>query len=296
MSMAANSEYESSKGWLPKCWLVVNPSSGSNDESSTETVAAEMRQRGLQVDRVIAFPDQDLPDPVALDAAGVGLVVSYTGDGTVNTLINRLTGWGGAVLVLPGGTMNLLSRRLHRELNVGAILELVAGGGARARRLDCVRTQTGMALAGLLVGPGTSWSRVRESMRSLALAEMASETIEAIQQTATGPNVLAPDNRLSRKDGYPLIELSPGEHGIQIDGYFAENAFDIAGQAWATVRRRFREGPHDRLGLAEAIVLSSIDGSPLACLIDGEPAECPSPFRFAAEPCGVDLLATAHDL
>lgn len=47
---------------------------------------------------------------------------------------------------------------------------------------------------------------------------------------------------------------------------------------------------------ARTIALASIDGSPLACLIDGEPAECPSPFRFTVEPCGVDLLATAHDL
>lgn len=36
--------------------------------------------------------------------------------------------------------------------------------------------------------------------------------------------------------------------------------------------------------------------SPPACLIGGEPAECPSPFRFTAEACAVDLLASAHDL
>ncbi len=286
MSMPSNS----------RCWLVVNPSSGSNDESSKETVASAIRERSWQVDRVIAFPDEALPDPATLDAAGIALVVSYTGDGSVNTLINHLNGWGGAVLVLPGGTMNLLSQRLHRDLDVAAILDTVAGGGARARRLECVRTQSGLALAGLLVGPGTCWSRVRESMRSLALADMAAETLEAIQHTASGPSVVAPDIRLSRKEGYPLIELTPGEHGIQIDGFFAESALDYAEQAWSALRRRFREGPHDRLGLASEIVLASIDGSPLACLIDGEPAECPSPFRFTAQPCGVDLLATAHGL
>lgn len=278
------------------CWLVINPASGSNDQNSAETVAAALTERGWNVDRVIAFPGQDLPDPATLDASGIGLVVCYTGDGSVNTLINNLSGWGGTVLVLPGGTMNLLARRLHRALDVGAILDIVAGGGARTHRLACVRYNGGLALAGLLIGPGTSWGRVRESMRNMALAEMASETIEAIRQTATGPNVVAPENQLTREGGYPLVELTPGEHGIQIDGYFAEAALDYAGQAWAALRRRFREGPHDRLGLADAIVLASIDGSPLACLIDGEPAECPSPYRFTVEPCGVDLLATAHDL
>lgn len=277
------------------CWLVVNPASGSNEAASAETVAAALRERGWSVDRSIIFPDQSLPDPAALDSAGAAMVIVYAGDGTVNTLINGLAGWGGAVLVLPGGTMNLLAQRLHRSLDTDAILDIVAGGGARRRRPVCVRCDGGLALAGLLVGPGTRWNRVRESMRDFALADMAAETIDAIRQSASAPYVIALANRLARKGGYPLIELTPGEHGIQIDGYYADDPLDYAGQAWAILRRKFREGPHDRLGVDEAIVLSSVDDSALACLIDGEPAECPSPFRFTVDPCGVDLLASAHD-
>jgi len=280
----------------PVCWLVVNPASGSNNASSCETVTAALSDRGFRVDRVIAFSDDALPDIAALDAAGIALVVVYTGDGSVNALINHLAGWSGAVLVLPGGTMNLLAKRLHRSLGMEAILDLVAGGGAQARRVACVRSEAGLALAGLLVGPGTSWSRVRESMRNLAIAEVAAGAIEAIKHSAAGPYVRAPDNILAREDGYALVELTPGEHGVQADGYYADAPLDYAGQAWAVLRRRFREGPHDRLGVSESIKLASIDGSPFACLIDGEPAECPSPFRFTVEPSGVDLLATAHDL
>lgn len=280
----------------PACWLVVNPASGSNNASSSETVAAALTDHGFRVDRVIAFPDDALPDIAALDAAGIGLVVVYTGDGSVNTLINQLAGWGGAVLVLPGGTMNLLAKRLHRSLGFEEIIAIVAGGGARRGRIACVRCEAGLALAGLLVGPGTVWSRVRESMRNLAVVEVAAGAIEAIRHSATGPYVRAPESALARDAGYALVELTPGEHGIQTDGYYADAALEYAGQAWAVLRRRFREGPHDRLGVAESIELASIDGSPLSCLIDGEPAECPSPFRFTVEPCCVDLLATAHDL
>lgn len=278
------------------CWLVVNPASGSNNASSSEKVAAALTDRGFRVDRVIAFPDDDLPDGAALDAAGIGLVVVYTGDGSVNTLINSLAGWGGQVLVLPGGTMNLLAKRLHRAQGVDEILAIVAGGGARATRVACVRWQEGLALADVLVGPGTAWSEVRESMRNRAIVEVATGAIAAIKHSATGPFVTAPDLHLGRAEGYPLIELTPGEHGIQIDGFYAEAAGEYAQQAWAVLRHRFREGPHDRLGLADAIVIESVDGSPLPCLIDGEPRECPSPFRFTVEPCGVELLATAHDL
>lgn len=278
------------------CWLVVNPASGSNDQTSAETLTAALTARGWPVERVVAFPDDPLPDAAALDAAGIGHVVIYTGDGTMNTLINQLSGWGGTVLVLPGGTMNLLPLRLHRTTDLDTILDIVAGGGARARRLDCVRCEAGLALAGLLVGPGTAWSRVRESMRRRDIAEMAKETVEALRHTTTGAGVMLADSRLSRDGGYPLIELTPGEHGVQIDGYFAEAPLDYAGQAWALVRRRFREGPHDRLGIADSFTLVSADGSPLACLIDGEPSECPSGSRFSVEPCGVHLLATSHEL
>jgi len=278
------------------CWLVVNPASGSNDATSVQTVTAALETRGIAVARVVAFPDDPLPDPAALDAAGVGLVAVYTGDGTINALVNHLSGWSGRVLVLPGGTMNLLPLRLHRTTDLEAILDIVAAGGALARRPMCVRCPAGVALAGLLVGPGTAWNRVRESMRSGAIAEVAKEAIAALRETTSGPGVLVADRRASREGGYPLVELTPGEHGVQILGYYADAALDYTAQAWATLRHRFREGPHDKLGLAEAVVLESADGGPLACLIDGEPAECPSGATFAVEPCGVDLLATAHDI
>jgi Diacylglycerol kinase catalytic domain len=277
------------------CWLVVNPASGSNDASSAETVAAALTERGWRVDRVIAFPTDPLPDPQTLDAAGIGLVVIYTGDGTMGAVINRLAGWSGTVMALPGGTMNLLPLRLHRSTNLTAILDLVAGGGAILRRPECVRCEAGVALAGLLVGPGTAWSRVRESMRAGAIVEVAKEAVAAIRQSTSEAGVLVEGSRLMRDGGYPLIELTPGEHGMQIDGYYADAPLEYAGQAWSLLRRRFREGPHDRLGLADSAILASVDGTALSCLLDGEPAECPSGSRFTVEPCGVQLLVTAHE-
>lgn len=278
------------------CWLVVNPASGSNNQTSAETVSTALTTRGWQVDRVIAFPDDPLPDAHTLDAAGIGMVAIYTGDGTMNALINQLSGWGGTVLVLPGGTMNLLPLRLHRSTDLDTILDLVAGGGAALRRPDGVRCEAGVALAGLLVGPGTAWSRVRESMRNLAIVDVAKDTIEAIRHTTSAAGVIVEGNRLMREGGYPLIEMTPGEHGMQLDGYYADAPLEYAGQAWSLLRRRFREGPHDRLGIADSVILASADGGPLACLLDGEPAECPSPSRFTVEPCGVQLWATAHEI
>jgi hypothetical protein len=277
------------------CWLVTNPGSGSNTPESTESLRDDLLARGIRIEREIGFPEDDLPTLSQLDRADARLVVTYAGDGTVNAVLSALEGWEGAVLVLPGGTMNLLSRRLHGELEIAQILDLVAAGSSLPVRASTVTCEGGTAYAGLLVGPGTCWNRVRETMRDFDLPSVAEEAVEAIRTTQNGPFILPVDRVSSREGGYPLIEMTPGEHGIQLDGYYAEEPAEYAAQAWATLRRQFREGPHDRMGIVKRIALRSVDGSPLPCLFDGEPGSCPSGSLFEMKRSGVDLLATGHD-
>lgn len=277
------------------CWLVTNPASGSNSAETETHLSDLLEQFGMPVARHIAFPDEDLPGAPALDEAGVDLVVCFTGDGSANALIGNLSGWGGDVLILPGGTMNLLARRLHRELDLETIIGIVGKGGGLPVRLSTATCEAGTAYAGLLVGPGTSWSRVRESMRELDVAGLAGETLEAMRETANGPCVRPGAGLAAREEGYPLIEITPGEHGMQVDGYYADQPLEYAEQAWATLRRRFREGPHDLLGMIGEMRIESVDGSPLPCLVDGEPVECASGSTFAVDRTGVKLIATNHE-
>lgn len=277
------------------CWLLTNPGSGSNSPESVSSLREEIETRGIRIEREIAFPEEPVPTPAELAREGVGLLVTYAGDGTINAALNALEGWEGAVLVLPGGTMNLLARRLHGGLGTGEILGLVANGSSRAVRVSTVTCEGGTAYAGLLVGPGTCWNRVRETMRDFDLSSMAEETIEAIRTTQSGPFVLPVDRVVPRAGGYPLLEMTPGEHGIKLDGYYAEAPADYAAQAWATLWRRFREGPHDRMGIAGKLSLKTMDGSPLPCLFDGEPGICPSGSTFEVKQSGVELLVTGHD-
>ena len=92
-------------------WLVRNDASGSNREDVLAALEGCCVEAGFHIARQTCFPDEPLPAPQDLDAAGIDLVAVFTGDGTANTLIGALAGWRGAVLVLPGGTMNLLYRR-----------------------------------------------------------------------------------------------------------------------------------------------------------------------------------------
>lgn len=277
-----------------RAWLLANAASGSNTPAALEEVAACLAHNGILVDRSITFPDDPLPLPGELDAAGVRLMIVYTGDGTLNAALGKLAGWGGAVLVLPGGTMNLLSKRLHGDFTAPDIVALVAAGGARRRRVSRVAGACGDAYAGLLAGPGTHWGAVREAMRELDIAGIASGAAEALAKSSGETTVRAASPALGRRKGYPLIDLTPGEHGIQVNGYSADTPAEWAQQGWALLRRQFREGPHDRLGIVDEVTLENIDGSPVEVLLDGERCRAGSSVTFRVALSEVDLLATHH--
>lgn len=276
-------------------WLVCNARSGSNDDAALEALHDSCGNHGLCISRTLSLPDDELPDAATLDAAGIATLAVFGGDGTLNAAITKLYGWSGAVLVLPGGTMNLLPRRLHGDAEVEEILGRVAQGGARKVRPNVIRSRHGDAFAGLLVGPGTRWSKVREAMRDVDLSTMAEATIDAVRETAVGPRVACVDPQLGDREGYPLIEMTPGETGAEIAAFKSETAGEYVEQALALARRSFRDGPHEVLGVFATLVLEDSEGTPLGMLIDGEQADgTAAREELTVVKCEVDLLASAH--
>jgi hypothetical protein len=276
----------------PPIWLVNNASSGSNDDAALAALKACCGAHGFVLARRTVFPEQPLPRPAVLDSAGIDMVVVFAGDGTINAAVAGLAGWDGAVLVLPGGTMNLLYHRLHGDRTLEETIGAVARGHATRRRPSVIRSPYGDAFAGMLAGPGTSWGRVREAMREADVVELAAGTIEAIEETLTGEMIACAAPVLGRREGYPLVSLAPATDGIEVKAYHAETPAEYLEQAWALLKRNFREGPHDVLGLARTVRLASTEGNPFGLLVDGEHAEAAPEVEFVLAACEVDLLAT----
>ena len=275
-------------------WLLVNSRSGSHSGAAVEALRSCCSQAGFDIRREISFPDQTLPTSDELDAAGVSRLAVFTGDGTLNAAITKLYGWSGEVVVLPGGTMNLLCKRMHGDAELNAITERVARGAYRKVRPVIARCAAGDAMAELLAGPGTAWADVREAMRDFDLPGMAEETGEAFAETTGGSMVRCIEPERGKPEGYPLFEFTPGIRGLQLDGFHAEGLGEFLQQGFAILRRSFRDGPHTRLALADRISLESADETPIDILIDGEPARLKSRATFEVATCQVDLLATAH--
>ncbi len=273
-------------------WLITNESSGS----VREEVLADLHEACENSDLCIAgrttFPREDIPTAEQLDEQGIDTVVALGGDGTINAVVASLAGWKGAVLPLPGGTQNLMPKRLHGDAEVGEVVDAFAKGHARRARPKIVRSAGGIALAGLLVGPGTSWNAVREALRAGDAAQMLAATGAAIEGTTGRPPVRIVQPEVGDVEGYPILELMPHAGGIDIAAYHARTGADFVGQTWALLRQEFREGPHETFGPFDTIVLASTGDDPLDLLLDGEPADGTSREAFTLEDCPVDVIST----
>lgn len=266
-------------------WLIVNGASGSHED---ERLSLLMDRLGPA--RVIDCQKDDLPNAAELEAGGVSVLAAHGGDGTLNTAISRAEGWGGAVLALPGGTANLLCRDLYGESSLEEILDSHTGGALVPHRRKCVRTSHGPALAEVLAGPGAVWADVREAMREGSVTETISGAIDATTHSTTGPMIVISEPALGDQDGYAGVRLAPGDAGISVDGYGAKQLADYFMQAVALLKRDFREGPHEELGLHRHVMCRSQGDEPIELMIDGERRTGSAIEEFSLAPLGVDLF------
>lgn len=273
--------------------LVCNAASGSNDPQSLADVRKALIDAGMDLVRVIHFPDDVAPGAEALEAQGIDLVVTFGGDGTTHAVITGLFGWSGAALVLPGGTMNLLSRRLHGDATAPDIVARLAKARLKRVRPPVISSGHGIALTGILAGPGAIWNEVREAMREANLLEVVAATREAISYSANGPKVVCEEVDCGRAEGYAAITANPHHGGLEAKGYYADSLADFAGQGIALLNRNFRNGPHDNLGMHERLRLVCPSGEPMGLLIDGEPFNGGAEEVFELASCGLDLLTDA---
>lgn len=268
-------------------WLVANAASGSNSATALAAVGAVLAQSGCAPARLLDVRD-GLPDRAQLRAAGVGRIVVFAGDGTVARLATALEGWDGALLVLPGGTTNLLARALHGDRPADAIAadlpHLV-----RQRR-PCIRWNGGTALIEVLAGPGATWCDVREELRDGVPHQVAGAAVAALHESTVGALVALVDPPLGRGEGYSGIRLDLGGGTMMVEGYGAATIGEYLRQGIALLRRNYREGPHDALGSHPAVTCCSVAGAPIPLMVDGERAEGAASLRFSLAPFALDLL------
>lgn len=267
--------------------LICNSQSGSHDDAVLAAIVEACRVAGAPLVAVFALPDDEIPGAADLGRQGIDLLLVWTGDGTINTAATKAAGWDGAILPLPGGTLNLLSKALHGDRQATVILADTLQGKGRRSPIPTIRSATGEAFITVVAGPATRWAEVRETMRQDGLIEASRAAPDALDAMTNAPGVkVAGDER-----PYPAVILTPTPDGIRADGILTEGTGDVLRHGLAWLGGDFRNGPSEGIATGETIILES--DAAISLEYDGELAETASPARFALGASVVDFVATA---
>ncbi|MGN7929954.1 diacylglycerol/lipid kinase family protein [Sphingopyxis sp. 22461] len=267
--------------------LICNLRSGSSDEALVGRLTEICHAAGAPLVRTIILPDADLPSAATLEGDGIDLLLVLSGDGTLNAAAGRLETWRGAMLPLPGGTLNLFHKTLHGDRSPEDILHDALAGKAQSVHPPTILCDAGRAYIGVIAGPTTAWAEVREQFRSLSLSGLAETIPEAIDATLYGDGV-----RIRGSDeSFQAINLTPKPDRILAEGLITDSAGSILSHGIAWLGGDFREGPSVDLSERRAVVIES-KGS-IGLLLDGEPAELPSGATYRLEASPLAFLATA---
>lgn len=271
---------------MTSSWLIVNRASGSHDPALCDAIAEAMGKHGDQPATIISLPEDSIPGAADARAGNVGRIVIFAGDGSVNAAVAALDGWEGDLLVLPGGTMNLLSRKLHGDRDPMTILDEALRPDARRLCLPVAEGHGLRSLVGIVAGPTAAWGDVREDMRNLDIPALVESVPEALQETLQGDPV-----SVDGVDGeFQAIFIDPVEGGLHASAILAGTPAELLQHGWAWLRGDFREGPHEPLLYAPSISLRR--NGDFSLLVDGEQAELESPCTFALGECGLRFIAT----
>lgn len=259
-------------------WFITNPNSGTATRAKCEALEAVFEERGLRLAGRTEFPEQKLPKGAALDAEGVDTVVLFAGDGTINAALCALAEWKGDFLILPGGTMNLLAKALHSEMDPQKIIH-AAHQEKRRMALPYVEAGKHRAFVGLILGPAAAWARAREAARKGKIGRMFGAVRSAWRKTfdrkgirVTGAPALG--------DHYQAVFVFPHRDGLDVAAVDAREWKAVAQLGWDWVTgdwvaaHAVTEARTDELRLGGS--------KPVMALFDGEPVNLDADAKIVA--------------
>lgn len=214
------------------------------------------------------FPEDRLPDRAVLGAAKVDTVVLFAGDGTINAAICALDDWEGAMLILPGGTMNLLAKNLHGDADPAAII-LAMHEHHKQVALSYVSAGDCRAFVGLILGPAASWVHARELVRAGRLRGLARAIRHAWTRTF-GRGI-----RVSGAPGLPsgsqAILVTPDGDALQLAAIDARDWRTIARLGWDWLTGDWVAAA--AVTEVRATSIRVLNDKPVLALFDGEPQQ-----------------------
>lgn len=182
------------------------------------TLNTHFRQAGIRWDVSITHGERDGVDLArkAVDE-GADVVGVYGGDGTVMEVASGLVGTDVPLLILPGGTGNLVAVELRISLHLDRACQLICGETYRTRRIDVGQMAEHHFLlrVGCGIEPGVVQDATREMKDQFGKWAYVFAGIKRLQESPVADYEICLDNRETfRAKGVACVVANSGTVGL----------------------------------------------------------------------------------
>jgi diacylglycerol kinase family enzyme len=271
---------------MPYAWDIMktialfNPASGSVTADGGERLRAALESAGVRDPDLVEIDRSDGETQLRqLAAAKPDLFVVWGGDGTLRSALGVVGKATPNLVLLPGGTMNLLARSIHGEKTWEQVLSDVLAGPKRVT-LPAGDMNGETFYCAMLAGAPAHFAEARESFRRGELVKAAAEARAAIETLGT----LHLDARY--RDSYTfeqgflpqtsiigaLVGPLARDHAMEVAALTEPSTGAALNVVWSSFISDWRSAPGITIVPARSLVIETEDGD-IPVIVDGEAIE-----------------------
>jgi YegS/Rv2252/BmrU family lipid kinase len=238
---------------IVKVHVIINPAAGS-EEPVLFQMNSFFKKHDVDYQVSVTTPRYSADELTrrALDEH-IDAIVGYGGDGTMMSIANVLQGTDTPLLIVPGGTANVLSQELHIPPSIPKALSLLLPEFGQPSKIDIGLYNDAIFLANLGVGIPAHWVQeaTRELKNKYGLMAYIIGGVKAALKAKSAEYTLTLDGKIVETEGLMCMVANIGSTGFRglrlmkdisvTDGYLDviiiklklyENFLDTSEESW----------------------------------------------------------------
>lgn len=285
-----------------KTIALFNPNSGSVSADGAERLRAALEAAGVRGADILQTDGDDFIGQLKTVAAqSPDLFVVWGGDGTLKAALETVGQATPNLLLLPGGTMNLLPKSIHGEKTWDQIVSDVIAAPKRTF-LPAGKVNDELFFCAMLAGAPAHFAEARESLRrgelvkAAAEAKVAMDTLNSLHLDARyGDGYSFDGGRLPTTSiiGAVVGSLTKEGKGMEVAALASPTAGGALNVVWTSFFSDWRSAPGVTVVPATSLEIGNGDGGDIPVIVDGEHIEAGPKVRVSFIEEAVQCLTAA---
>ena len=262
-----------------KTIALFNPNSGSVSADGGERLRAALEAAGVRGADILQTDGADFIGQLkSVAAQSPDLFVVWGGDGTLKAALETVGQATPNLLLLPGGTMNLLPKSIHGEKTWDQIINSVIASPKR-KFLPAGKVNDELFFCAMLAGAPAHFAEARESLRrgelvkAAAEARVAMDTLNSLHLDARyGDGYSFDGGRLPTTSiiGAVVGSLTKEGKGMEVAALASPTAGGALNVVWTSFFSDWRSAPGVTVVPATSLEIGNDDGGDIPVIADGE--------------------------